>query len=132
MGVQPSEQRSVSALGRTEHRPAIFMWSSVMMRAAHQFGAAFFLLAYFFKGLAIPGYLINLALISGVLLMLLEWMRHRQIYRELSGIVTLIKIGLLGLVYHGWLPGALAIPVIFVLASIFAHMPKQYRHRLLF
>jgi hypothetical protein len=119
--------------GRIEYRPMWVLYLSVLVRAAHQVGAAIFLAAYLL-GL-FPGpqlFYVLVAALSGALLLIIEWLRHRQIFRELAGAVTLGKILLLAAAYHGLLPLRETVLLAFVLASIGAHVPKHVRHRLLF
>ncbi|MCK5516440.1 MAG: hypothetical protein KAI39_06160, partial [Desulfobulbaceae bacterium] len=78
-----------------------------------------------------PLYLL-LAILSGIALLIVEGMRHRQMFRELSGLSTFIKLILLGAAYHGFLPVTPTILAAFILASISSHAPKLFRHRLLF
>ncbi len=120
-------------MGRIEHRPFWVLNLSILTRAVHQVGAAVFLAAYLIGGLpGPPTFYVLLALLSGLLLMATEWSRHRQIYRELGGLITLVKILLLGAVFHGILPPQATVLLAFCVASIGAHMPKTVRHRLLF
>lgn len=120
-------------LGRIGPRPFWVFMLSILIRAAHQVGAAVFLTLYLLDDFpAVPSSYLLLVLLSGVALFFTEWLRHRQIYREISGVSTLTKLLLIGLAFHGLLPGTPAVLVGFLLASISAHAPKQYRHRLLF
>ncbi len=120
-------------LGRIGNRPYWVLNFSILIRALHQVGAAVFLASFLLDN---PGPPPSLYLIivfgSGVALFIAEWMRHRQICRELSGLTTLIKLLLLGAAYHGYIPATIAVLIAFVLASIAAHAPKRIRHRLLF
>ncbi|TYO99391.1 hypothetical protein EDC39_103237 [Geothermobacter ehrlichii] len=120
-------------MGRIGERPYWVLYLSLVLRAFHQVGAAVFLAAWLFD--ALPGpplpYLV-MVLASGVALFLTEWMRHRQLYRELSGIVSMAKVLLLGAAVHGFLPGRPTVLLAFVAASVLAHAPKHVRHRLLF
>lgn len=120
-------------MGRIGNRPYWALNLSLLVRAVHQVGAAVFLAAFLLD--VIPGppkiYLI-IALVSGVLLLITEWMRHRQIFRELAGVSTLVKLILLGAAYHGYLPPWQTVLLAFIIASIAAHAPKKVRHRLLF
>lgn len=120
-------------MGRTGHRPFWVLKLSIGIRAVHQVGAAVFLTSFLLSeiGRPPPPYVL-LVTISGIALLLVEAMRHRQFYRELSGLTTFIKLIMLGLAYHGFLPETLTILAAFILASIGSHAPKLYRHRLLF
>jgi NhaP-type Na+/H+ or K+/H+ antiporter len=120
-------------MGRIGHRPYWVLHLSLGIRAVHQIGAAFFLVSYLLFGAADPtsGYALA-AFASGLALFFTEWLRHRQLYREIAGLATLGKLLLLGAAVHGLLPPVPAVLIAFVLASICAHLPKLLRHRLLF
>ncbi len=119
--------------GRIGDRPLWVLYSSILIRAAHQIGAAVFLTVYLLDLLPGPPKLyLALVLVSGVLLMLSEWLRHRQIFREVAGVITLAKILLLGAALHGVLPLKGTVLLVFLATSIGAHAPKKFRHRLLF
>jgi len=66
------------------------------------------------------------------LLMAGDWMQHRQLWRELVGVVTLLKILVFGVAYHGFLPQGAAVVLVFLGAAVVAHAPRKIRHRLLF
>lgn len=120
-------------MGRIGNRPYWVRNLSILLRTVHQVGGAVFLAAYLLDALpGLPLSYILLALVSGVLLFGAEWWRHRQSYRETSGVVTLVKVLLLGAAFHGYLPGQATVLFAFVLASLSAHAPKQVRHRLLY
>jgi len=120
-------------LGKTGYRPFWVLKLSICIRALHQIGAAVFLASFLLDEIGSPPPLyFLLAILSGVALLLVEGMRHRQMFRELSGVSTFIKLLLLGAAYHGLLPGTLTVVTVFILASISSHAPKLYRHRLLF
>lgn len=120
-------------MGRIGNRPYWVLNLSILIRAAHQVGAAVFLACFLLDEIVHPPsvYLV-IVFVSGVTLFLAEWMRHRQICRELSGMTTIIKLLLLGAAYHGFLSAPVAVLLAFVVASIGAHAPKQVRHRLLY
>lgn len=120
-------------MGIVGYRPFWILKLSIVLRAVHQVGAAVFLSSFLLEEVNGPPmmYLV-LASTSGVALLLAEGMRHRQIYRELSGLTTIIKLILLGLAFHGLFPQTITVVVVFLLASISAHAPKLYRHRLFF
>jgi hypothetical protein len=46
--------------------------------------------------------------------------------------ISIVKLLLLGAAYHGFLPLQETVLLVFVIASVGAHAPKQLRHRLLF
>lgn len=120
-------------MGRIGYRPYWVLGLSVFIRALHQVGAALFLASFLFDEVVhLPSLYLGIVFISGLVLFFTEWMRHRQICRELSGMSTLIKLVLLGAAYHGFLPAPATVLSAFVVASISAHAPKQIRHRLLY
>jgi hypothetical protein len=122
-----------SKLGQTADRPYWIWLVSIFIRAVHQVGAAVFLAVFLLPGQPdLPRTYLVLATVTGVLLMIFEMLRHRQLLRETAGFATLVKLVLMGMALHGWLPGAPAMLIAFVLAAIFAHAPKQIRHRRLF
>ncbi len=120
-------------LGRVEYRPLWALHVSNIFRAVHQVGGAVFLTSCLFHDtFMMPLIFLLISSISGVLLLFFEAMRHRQIWRELTGVVTFGKLILLGLAYHGiWHEDFLCL-VAFLIASLASHAPKTIRHRLLF
>jgi hypothetical protein len=119
-------------MGRLGDRPYWMYIFSIFIRAVHQVGAAVFLTSFLFKDL-IPlprGYLV-IASVSGVMLLGAEALKHRQLLRELLGVSTIVKLVILGLAYHGWVPGTIPVLFAFILSSICSHAPKSFRHRLL-
>jgi len=120
-------------LGRTDDRPYWIWMTSIFIRALHQVGAAVFLAVFLLPGHpALPRVYLVLAAVTGVLLMTTEMLRHRQLLREPAGLTTLVKLMLMGMAVHGWLPPVPAILAAFVLAAVFAHAPKHIRHFRLF
>ena len=120
-------------MGRIGYRPYWVLSLSILVRAVHQIGVAVFLAAYLLD--AIPGppkVYVAIAFLSGGLLVVTEWIRHRQIFRELSGAITMAKLLLLGAAYHGFLPAQGTVLLVFLIASVGAHAPKKVRHRLLY
>lgn len=123
----------VRRLGRTEHRPSWVLGLSIAIRAAHQVGAAIFLSAYLLDDIGeSPKFYTLLAAASGGALAVTEWLRHRQLCRELGGVATIGKCLLLGAAMHGLLPATPAVLLAFLMASMAAHAPKDIRHRLLY
>lgn len=120
-------------LGRVGERPFWILSLSILIRAIHQVGAAVFLTSYLVDDMGDPApvYLL-LTIVSGLLLFFTEGMRHRQLYREVSGLSTFIKLILIGGAYHGFFPETITILAAFIIACIGAHAPKIIRHRLLF
>ena len=122
-----------SKMGRIGERPYWVLVLSILVRAAHQVGAAVFIAVYLLDSItALPRIYTVIVLLSGILLLGAEWWRHRQIFREPAGLVTIIKILLLGAAAHGLLPLQTTMLLVFVIASVMAHAPKRVRHRILF
>jgi FtsH-binding integral membrane protein len=120
-------------MGRIGNRPYWLLSLSILVRAVHQVGAAVFLAAFLLDEIVHPPpFYLVIVFVSGVVLFLAEWMRHRQICRELTGVCTMLKLLLLGAAYHGFISGPIAVLTAFLLASVGAHAPKLVRHRLLF
>lgn len=118
--------------GRIGYRPYSVLLVSVLLRAVHQVGAAVYLASFLIDGTVGPPQLyLVLAVISGGALFITEGMRHRQIYREVSGFGTFVKVILLGLAYHNLFPPLPTVLAAFVLSSLCAHLPKEIRHRLI-
>lgn len=119
------------SMGRIGARPYWVLNLSIIIRALHQVGAAVFLASFLVEEItAPPVFYLFLVTVSGVALVMTEAMRHRQIHRELSGAITLVKLLLLGAAYHSLLPATPTVLVAFVLASMGAHAPKAIRHKL--
>ena len=120
-------------LGKTAYRPFWVLNLSIGIRAIHQVGAAVFLAAYLLDdGNIPPAFYFTLAVLSGVALVFTEAMRHRQLYREIAGICTIVKLLLIGAAFHNILPATGAVLAAFILASVSSHAPKMFRHRILF
>lgn len=120
-------------MGKIGSRPFWVLNLSVVIRAFHQLGAAVFLVSFLFKeSFSPPPVYLYLVFVSGFTLVFTEWLRHRQIFREVSGIATALKLVLLGAAYHQFLPMTSTVVVTFFLASIFSHAPKNIRHRLMY
>lgn len=119
-------------MGRIGNRPYWVLNLSILIRALHLVGVAVVLSSFLLGGAARPPvpYAV-LAYGSGAALLIAEGIRHRQICRELAGLSTFVKLLLLGAAYHGFVPPRETVLVVFILASIAAHAPKQVRHRLL-
>lgn len=126
-------KRADGNMGRIGARPYWVLNLSIIIRALHQVGAAVFLASFLIDEITAPPILyLVLVAVSGVALVVTEAIRHRQIHRELSGAITLVKLLLLGAAYHGFLPATATVLVAFVLASMGAHAPKAIRHKLVF
>lgn len=120
-------------LGRVANRPYWVLILSIFVRALHQVGAAVFLGSFLLvDSRQMPQLYLVIASVSGVILLATEGLRHRQLFKELSGVATIIKLVILGLVYHAGLPAIPSVLFIFICAAVFSHAPKSIRHRLLF
>jgi len=118
--------------GRIGHRSYAALLLSVGIRAAHQLGAAVFLAIYLLDWHGDgPWFALPLTVVSGGALVFTEWLRHRQLHREVAGLITIGKCLLLGAAIHGLLPPTPVVLLVFLLASLGAHAPKNIRHRLL-
>lgn len=130
--VKPKEKNGIR-LGRTQDRPYWVVILSIVIRALHQIGAAVFLAAFLLKGIHFPPlFYLLLTSVTGMALLFTEGLRHRQIFREVSGVSTVLKLLVLGLAYHDLIPDIPAVLFVFFMASFFSHAPKNIRHRLLF
>jgi hypothetical protein len=119
-------------MGRIGYRPYWVFTLSILIRALHQVGAAVFLAAYLLDAVPEPPVeYVAVVMLTGVLLFCSEWLRHRQVYREISGMATWLKLLLLGAAFHGFLPEQVMVLLAFIIASIGSHAPKEVRHRLL-
>lgn len=120
-------------MGKKGDRPYWVLILSILIRAAHQVGAAVFLSSFLFKGsIALPKFYLGLVLVTGGMLLVAECIRHRQFFREVIGVGTIVKLILIGVAVHGGVAGKLLVVISFVLASVCSHMPKRARHRLIF
>jgi hypothetical protein len=120
-------------MGKKGDRPYWILILSILIRAAHQVGAAVFLSSFLFGvPVELPGSYLILASVSGGMLLVAECMRHRQFFREVIGVSTIVKLILIGVAVHGGVEGKILIVISFVLASVCSHMPKKARHRLIF
>ena len=118
---------------RTADRPYWIWLVSIFIRALHQVGAAVFLAVFLLPGKPdLPRLYIVLAAATGLMLMATEMLRHRQLLREPAGLATFVKLAIMGIGLHGWLPAVPAMLTAFVVAAFFAHAPKHIRHRRLF
>jgi hypothetical protein len=106
---------------------------SVLVRAVHLLGASavagVYLLAV--HGVDARGWWI-VAGASGVVLLLAELLRHPELWREVGGWATIVKLALIGLVLV--LPAAALwlMSTAFIVAVLGAHAPRRWRHRKLF
>ncbi len=132
-GGSPDTSQAQPRLGRIGSRPLWVLQLSFLIRAAHQVGAAVFLSYWLIEGSpALSAGYLRLVYGTGIALVLTEWLRHRQLYREVSGLATFLKLALLGLGAHGIIAQKYSVLLAFVLAALAAHAPKLVRHRLIF
>ncbi len=118
-------------MGRIGERPYWVLNLSIVIRALHQVGAAVFLSTFLLgDNFPLPPLYLYLVFLSGFALIFTEWLRHRQVFREVSGIATFIKLIFLGAAYHQFLPVAPTVVFTFLLASLCPHALKKVRHRL--
>ncbi|MBU1567872.1 MAG: hypothetical protein KJ630_19885 [Proteobacteria bacterium] len=128
-----NEGGEAGKMGRIGNRPYWVLSLSIVIRAMHLVGAAVVLTSFLLDDIARPpAFYMVIAFGSGIVLLFTEWIRHRQICRELAGVSTFFKVLLLGAAYHGVLPARETLLVVFFMASVAAHAPKLVRHRLLF
>lgn len=132
MNEERREDKVEKPMGRIGNRPYWVLGLSIVIRAAHLVSAAVFLSSFLIEGAPPPILYKGLVFASGFLLFFTEWMRHRQLCREISGVSTLVKLVLIGGAYHGLLPATETVLLAFILAALAAHAPKLVRHRLLF
>lgn len=126
------ETKSPSRMGPVAHRPYWVVLFSVLIRAIHQVAAAVYLSCFLLDGIAgPPAFYLWLSVATGLVLVFTEGMRHRALYREVSGLATILKLVLLGIAYHGYLPASTMVLTAFLIAAIAAHLPKDLRHRLI-
>lgn len=119
--------------GQVKRRPTWLLITGIILRAAHQVGAAIYLSSHILPlQITLPHAYLLLTIISGILLLVTEGARHREMYRELAGVTTAIKIVLFGAAFHDFLPSSSTVLIAFVIASLSAHAPKNIRHRLLY
>jgi hypothetical protein len=104
-------------------------WLGILMRTAHLVGVVWMGAAYL--GPAAPaagGQGAVLVLVSGVALLLSEWLDRRIRLSELAGVVVLTKLAAVGWMALG---GAGAQPLfwaVLVLSAISSHAPRELRH----
>ncbi len=128
-----SSKKSGPATGPVSPRPYGIVLLSVLIRALHLVGAAVYLGSFLLDGTTgLPQFYLWLCIGSGLLLLFTEGWRHRMWYREVCGAATIVKLALLGIAFHGYLPEAATVLAAFVIAALGAHLPKDIRHRILY
>ncbi len=133
MDEQAVSKAEKNRVGRVAFRPAWLYYLSIMVRAVHQLFAAFVVAAFFYP--INGGFSSSLLLLvsgSGLLLFAAEGARHRQICREVTGVIMVMKFVLLGLAVHLFLPPSFTLVFLFLVSSFISHAPRNIRHRLLF
>lgn len=118
-------------LGRVGNRPLPRLWLSIVIRALQQLSAGFYLGTVFLQG-GNNRQMLFCTVISGGFLLVAESLRHRQMYREVTGLMTCIKCVLLGWVAHGLMYSQWLLVAVFFFAAIVGHAPKNIRHRIFF
>ena len=127
------EANSDLHMGPVSPRPYWVVLVSVVIRAMHQVGSAVYLSSFLLDNIiGPPAFYLWLAVITGLALVGTESIRHRALYREIAGLATMLKVVLLGIAFHGYLPETATVVAAFVLAALAAHLPKNIRHRLVF
>ena len=128
-----SEEANSENVGPVGPRPYWVVLVSVVIRALHQVGSAVYLSSFLLDSIAgPPAFYLWLAVGTGLALVGTEAMRHRALYREVAGLATILKVVLLGVAFHGYLPETATVVAAFVAAALAAHLPKNIRHRLVF
>ena len=122
----------LNRLGRIGNRPIWVLYLSIIVRTIHQLSAGVFVGLYILISPASSYVYLKASMFSGGMLFLTESLRHRQMYKELTGLVTLTKLGILGLAFHGVVTNNIYLIIIFVIASISSHAPRNIRHRIFF
>lgn len=131
--MSPEKANSELKVGPVGPRPYWVVIVSVVIRALHQVGSAVYLSSFLLDEIVgPPAFYLWLAIGSGLALVGTETMRHRALYREVAGLATVVKVVLLGMAFHGYLPETATVVVAFFLAALAAHLPKDIRHRLVF
>jgi hypothetical protein len=129
----PARKTGTHKLGPARERPYWLVLASVVIRALQQVGAAVYLSSFLLGDAdGPPAFYLWLAVLTGALLVATEGLRHVQLYREVAGLGTAVKLVLLGLAFHGVLPHTATVAAAFMVAAIAAHLPKTIRHRLLY
>ena len=122
-----------TGLGRTGDGPRWIRTGSVFVRAAHLLAASAVAGVYLLdvRDTEARGWWIA-AGATGILLLAAEVSRHRELYREVAGWATLLKLVLIGLI-PAFPPAApWLMSTAFVVAVVGAHAPRNWRHRRLF
>ncbi len=123
-----TEKPDRSRLAPTSERPYAIYLGSVFVRALHLLAAGTILGAYLLGAGRenLPTFHAIVALTGGMLVVS-EWMGHRELYRQLSGISILTKLILLGLLPIFPDYGAPLVVTAFLFSAITSHLPKKLR-----
>ena len=122
-----------SKLGKVGDRPFWIRTGSVFIRAAHLLAASAVAGVYLWnvEATGVHTWWI-VAGVSGVLLLVAESIRHRELYRELAGWATILKLILVGGIFAAPAAATWLMSAAFVVAVLGAHCPGRWRHRKLF
>ncbi len=122
-----------SDLGRTVDRSSWIRTGSVFVRAVHLVAASAVAGAYLLgDGVSAGHTWWAVAGLSGVLLLVAEGLRHRDLYRETAGLATIGKLALIGALFLVPDAGPCLMGAAVVVAGIGAHAPRRWRHRRLY
>jgi hypothetical protein len=127
------KMESKSNRGKVSDRPFWIRTGSVFIRAVHLLAASAVSGAYLLtveNTGAHTWWLV--AGISGVLLLVAEFIRHVELYRELGGWSTILKLVLIGCIPAAPATAPWLMSAAFVIAVLGAHFPRRWRHRKLF
>lgn len=120
-------------LGKVGERPFWIRTGSVFVRAAHLLAASAVLGACLWgvEGRGLHAWWLC-AGISGVLLVIAEFVKHLELYREVAGWSTLLKLVVLACCFVVPVGAPWLMAGAFVIAVVGAHSPRVWRHRRLF
>ena len=122
-----------TGLGRVIERPHWIRIGSVFVRAVHLLAASAVAGAYLLSVQEVDaGAWWIVAGGSGIVLLIAEVLWHPELWREVGGWATIVKLVLIGLIpvlptAAFWLMAAA-----FLVAVVGAHAPRRWRHRKLF
>ena len=116
------------------NRPSRIRTGSVFVRAAHLLAASAVAGGYLLGTASPAGRAWWIAAgVTGAVLLVAEFLQHRELHREFAGWSTLLKLVLIGAipvtpaVAAPWLMSAA-----FAVAVVGAHAPRRWRHRRVF
>lgn len=122
-----------SELDKMGDRPSRVRIGSVFVRAVHLLAASAVAGACLLnvEGTGVRTWWF-VAAISGVLLLAAEFIQHAELYRELAGWSTILKLVLIGGIVAAPAAAPWLMSAAFVVAVLGAHAPRRWRHRRLF